>query len=396
MTERNTARAVAPPVCTAYTLACSLGMTAPEVLAALRQGQSRLGDPGLQLPFEARCGVLPAAMDPVALAVGDDCRQSRLAAHLAAQLSRPIAAAVDRWGADRVAVVVGTSTGGLRETEAVFGPCATGGQSAESFRLGRTHAMGLTAGIVAERCGLTGPRHVVSTACSSGAKALAAARRMIACGLADAVVAGGLDTLCQLTLRGFHGLGILSLTGCRPFARDRDGIGLGEGGALMLLEREGEGPARLIGVGESCDAHQMSAPQPEGRGAEAAMREAIDQGGIGAGDIALINAHGTGTVLNDASEASAIDRVFGDRVPVLSTKGSMGHLLGAAGAVEAALCVAALQQGWAPASHGCDPIDETLPVRVQRTVSELTGRHVLSNSLAFGGSNASVLWEGTS
>lgn len=380
------------PVCTGYAISCGLGMTTAEVLQGLRAGRSGLRRPQLQLPFDALCGELPEALPAADDAGGADARQTRLALHLAKQLEQVIAAAVERWGGDRVGLVIGTSTGGLLDTEWALTALASSGSLPEGYSLQHTHTMGAAASRVAARYHITGPCYVVSTACSSGAKALAAGRRLIAAGMLDAVVCGGLDTLCHLTLRGFHGLGILSPTGCRPFARDRDGIAIGEGGALLVLEREGDGPAVLLGVGESNDAHQMSAPQPEGLGAEAAMASALRQGGIEAADVALVNAHGTGTVLNDASEAAAIGRLLGDRVPVISTKGSMGHLLGAAGAVEAALCVATLQEGWAPASHGCEPVDEALAVNVQTREQPLSGPFVLSNSLAFGGSNASVLW----
>ena len=370
-------------------------MTTGEVLRAMRAGRSGLRRPDLELPFEALCGELPRALPADDVDAGHDARQTRLALHLARQLEPIIEAAVARWGGDRVGMVIGTSTGGLLDTERALSVQASSGSLPDGYSLERTHTMGAAAEFVAGRFGITGPRYVVSTACSSGAKALAAGRRLIRCGMLDAVVSGGLDTLCHLTLRGFHGLGILSLTGCRPFARDRDGIAIGEGGALLVLERDGDGPAVLLGVGESSDAHHMSAPQPEGLGAEAAMAAALADAGIEPGDVALVNAHGTGTVANDASEAAAINRLLGDEVPVISTKGYMGHLLGAAGAVEAALCVAALEHGWAPGSLGCNPVDPTLSVHVQARETALSGAFVLSNSLAFGGSNASILWGAT-
>lgn len=375
-------------VCTGYAITCAAGGDVDTVLATLRAGEHALGEMDAALPFGGLCGRVTAPLDR-ALDAPYDARQSRLAVHLAGQLADVVAAAVARWGAERVALVVGTSTGGVRETERAL--AGDGGLPA-GYSVAHTHGMGATVDVLAATLGVRGPRWVVSTACSSGAKALGAARRLLRASAVDAVVAGGIDSLCNLTLRGFHSLGILSPAGCRPFSAEREGIAIGEGGALLCLEREGEGEVALRGVGESSDAHHMSAPQPQGLGAEAAMASALAQAGIAPADVALVNAHGTGTKLNDAAESAAIARLLGERVPVTSTKGYMGHLLGAAGAVEAALCVAALERGWSPATLGCDPLDPALRLAVQRSETRVAGDFALSNSLAFGGSNASVLW----
>jgi len=240
--------------------------------------------------------------------------------------------------------------------------------------------------------GAGGPGYAVSTACSSSGKVLGSARRLLRAGLADAVLVGGADSLCRTTLCGFHSLEVLSKTPCRPFCAGRDGTTIGEGAAFLLLEREGDGPARLLGVGESCDAHHMSHPHPEGLGAEAAMAGALAQAGLAPHEVDHVNAHGTATQLNDAAESKAIFRLFGDRVPVASTKGYTGHLLGAAAATEAVFAVAAIEQGWIPASLGCDPQDPALAVSLCRERRERRCRAVLSNSFAFGGSNVAVLF----
>jgi 3-oxoacyl-[acyl-carrier-protein] synthase-1 len=216
------------------------------------------------------------------------------------------------------------------------------------------------------RLGVAGPAYTVSTACSSSTKTFAAARRLISSGLCDAVVTGGVDSRCRFAMNGFHALGALSEGRCRPLAEDRDGINLGEGVAIFAVERAELSPGKVVvkGVGESSDAYHATAPDPEGRGAEAAMRLALDDAGMQPGDVDYVNLHGTGTFANDAMELKAVERVFGS-VRYESTKNLTGHCLGAAGAVEAAICALRIENG--------------------------DVRAALSNSFAFGGSNASVV-----
>jgi 3-oxoacyl-[acyl-carrier-protein] synthase-1 len=233
---------------------------------------------------------------------------------------------------------------------------------------------------------------VVSTACSSSAKVFGTARRLLQAGMADAVLVGGADSLCLTTLRGFGSLQALSARPCRPFAAQRDGTSIGEGAAFMLLERQGDGPALLLGVGESSDAHHMSHPHPEGVGAQAAMVGALAMAGLDGSAVDYVNAHGTATPANDAVEARAIQRVVGTRVAVASTKGYTGHLLGAAGITEAVFAVMAIERSFVPESLGAAPLDPAVEVEVVRAVRRMPVRHVLSNSFAFGGSNASVVF----
>jgi 3-oxoacyl-[acyl-carrier-protein] synthase-1 len=205
---------------------------------------------------------------------------------------------------------------------------------------------------------------------------------------------GGADSLCQTTLRGFRALGLLSEEPTRPFSLERRGINIGEGAALALLERSGEGP-RLLGTGETSDAHHMSTPDPEGRGARLAMQAALADAGAGSADIDYVNAHGTGTALNDAMEAQAIRSVLGAAADpvVVSTKGYVGHTLGAAGATEAVFVLEALCGGWTPASAGATPVDPALGLDVATERRDLDLRLALSNSFAFGGSNVSLVFE---
>jgi 3-oxoacyl-[acyl-carrier-protein] synthase-1 len=232
---------------------------------------------------------------------------------------------------------------------------------------------------------------MISTACTSGAKPLGSAWRLITAGVLDAAIVGGVDTLCTMTLHGFESLQALDRGPCRPFHRDRLGISIGEGGALLLLERDGDGRVRLESVGETSDAYHISAPHPEGHGAEAAMRQALAFAGRRPDDVDHINAHGTGTKLNDTAEAKAIGRVFSRPIPVVSTKCYTGHTLAAAGAIESVFAAMAIEEGWIPPALQAEPLDPDVQLNVptQRTTGSF--KTVLSNSFAFGGNNVSVL-----
>ena len=242
--------------------------------------------------------------------------------------------------------------------------------------------------------GVGGPAWVVSTACSSSAKVFASARQLIADGLCDAVLVGGADAFTRVVLNGFYSLEAISPRLTRPLAADRDGINLGEGAAVFILRRRKaeSSDVSLLGVGESSDAHHLTAPDPEGRGAEAAMRGALADAHLAPETVDYINLHGTGTVYNDAMECAAVRRVFGDRVACSSAKPLIGHTLGAAGALETALCWIALRQGTGLPPHVVIPIDRELaPFPVPGIGNRCAVRIALSNSFAFGGSNASVL-----
>ena len=242
--------------------------------------------------------------------------------------------------------------------------------------------------------GVRGPAWVVSTACSSSAKVVASARRLLEWGLCDAVVVGGVDARTRTVAGGFHALEALSPSPTRPLAADRDGLNLGEGAAFFLLRRAaaGERGVALLGVGESSDAYHLTAPDPEGRGAEAAMRLALEDAGLVPEEIDYINLHGTGTTYNDAMECAAVRRVFGDGVACSSTKPMTGHCLGAAGAVEAALCWLALRRGRGMPPHVAGNADRAIaPFPLPPPGNDAPLRTALSNSFAFGGSNAALV-----
>jgi 3-oxoacyl-[acyl-carrier-protein] synthase-1 len=263
------------------------------------------------------------------------------------------------------------------------------------FDYRRTHNSFSVAEFALQLLGLEGPAVVVSSACSSSAKVFGSARRMIEAGLIDAALVGGVDSLCLTTLYGFHSLQLVSHLPCRPFDVARDGISIGEAAAFALLERVPDSldadAVMLLGIGESSDAYHMSSPHPEGRGAQAAMLQALETAALQATDIDYINLHGTGTPSNDNAEARAVAGVLGSEVPGSSTKGATGHALGAAGALEAVICAIALQQGFMPAGLNTTVVDPTLGVNYLLENRRGNIARVMSNSFGFGGSNCTLI-----
>lgn len=333
--------------------------------------------------------------DPSAWPLGLRSRNNRLLAKAVEQLRPAIDGALSRVGPRRVGCVLGTSTSGIGEAEAAVGQLRRQGVLAPGFHYAQQE-LGSPAAFITHATGLCGPTFVISTACSSSAKALASAARLLECGLADVVLAGGVDSLCAFTVAGFAALDSVSPERSNPLSRNRRGINIGEAAALFLVDRQG--PVRLAGWGESSDAHHMSAPEPSGRGARVAIEKALAKAQVGPGDVAYVNLHGTGTVQNDAMESRAVAEVLGLETPVSSTKPITGHTLGASGALEAALCF--LTQVENPAGllapHFWDGArDEALPaLRVVDPRSSLgqPPRVVLSNSFAFGGNNAALVF----
>ena len=324
--------------------------------------------------------------------------RSRNNALLAAALHeiRPaVDAAIARVGAARVAIVLGGSTSGVREGEAALRVRRSTGSWPEGYDF-RQQELASASAFLAWLLGTAGPAHVISTACSSGAKALASAARLLQAGLADVAIAGGVDTLCRFTLAGFRALESVSAQRCNPMSVNRDGINLGEGAALFLMSRE-VGPVRLAGWGETSDAHHISSPDPSARGAIDAIEQALTRAGVAAAQVDYVNLHGTATTQNDVMESLAITQTLGNEVPVSSTKPLTGHALGAAGAIEAAFCWFTLADnplGLLPPHWWDGEADPRLPELHLVSPGARLGRplrHVLSNSFGFGGSNASLL-----
>ncbi|QNP49323.1 beta-ketoacyl-ACP synthase [Diaphorobacter aerolatus] len=303
---------------------------------------------------------------------------------------------IARFGKNRVALIVGTSTGGLDEGAHAADVYRRTGQFPEGFDY-RMQELGDVAAFLARGIGIAGPAHSISTACSSGAKALASAARMLASGMVDAVVAGGVDALSAFTVAGFSALDAVSSERCNPLSANRHGINLGEAAAFFVMTRE-TGPVRLAGWGESQDAHHMSAPDPTGRGAISAMQQALDRARMTAAQVDYINLHGTATPHNDAMESLAVNTLFGDACAVSSTKPLTGHSLAAAGALEAAICWHVLYDnpdGKLPAHWWDGATDDTiarLQIAPPKAGLGRPAKAVLSNSFAFGGSNCALLF----
>lgn len=335
------------------------------------------------------------AIEPPAPLAAFACRNTRLAELALRQdgFEDAVAAAVARHGAARIAVVLGTSTSGIEETEQAWSRRGADG-ALPPYDFARTHDLHALPRYVRARLGLKGPCVSISTACTSGARAFLDAAMLIAAGLADAAVVGGADTLCRLTLHGFGSLELLAKGPTRPCAEDRDGISIGEAAAFALLERpepDDAGALGLLGAGASSDGHHMSSPHPEGHGAVAAMRAALDSAGIGPDAIDYVNMHGTGTRTNDAMEDRAIARIFGDAVPCSSTKGWTGHTLGASGALEAAIAAICVEDGLVPGCLGIAAPDPAFTARIAVANATAPVARVLSNSFGFGGSNCALV-----
>lgn len=327
-----------------------------------------------------------------------DCRNNRLA-DLALNNDNFLARvqdAVRLYGPDRVGLFLGTSTSGIRHTEVCYRNQFDQGlpELGPDLRFDTTHAYVSVAAFCRRRLNLTGPALVISTACSSGAKTFAAAHRALISGLCDAAIVGGVDTLCATTLMGFDALGLLSKTPCAPWSQGRTGISIGEGAAFALLtcnDPSSTGELALLGYGESCDAYHMTHPHPEGVGAVLAMRRALKSAGLGSEDIDYINLHGTGTPVNDATEDSAITQVFGDSVPVSSTKGWTGHTLGASGVVEAVLSLLCIEHSLMPGTLNTHTPDPALLAPLMLISKHHNLCRVVSNSFGFGGNNCSLV-----
>jgi len=382
-------------------LSCSLGADAAVVRERLLAAAptalpiSERFSPGRALPL-GLVAVEPADDALSLLPPRERSRTNALLAQALPALHAAVQRACDRYGPQRVAVVLGSSTAGVHEGEVAARHHAAHGTWPAGYHYG-VQEMASPARHAARTLGLRGPAYTISTACSSGAKALASAARLLRAGMADAVVCGGADALCGLTVAGFSALESVSTQPCNPLSLHRKGINLGEGAALFLLSRE-SGPVRLAGWGESSDAHHMSAPDPSGRGAIDAMRRALACAGVAPAVIDYVNLHGTGTIQNDAMESAAVSQLLGLQVPVSSTKPLTGHALAAAGALEAAFAWLTLVDNprHALPPHWWDGArDEALPTLHVVQPGECAARPprwILSNSFAFGGSNASLLF----
>ena len=372
----------------------ALGADVVSVRAGLRAGSTA----GMQLREDlimgrtVRAGTVDLELPHVAMGLAAyDSRNNRLLTAALAQIRPEVDAALARYGTARVGAVIGTSTSGIAEGEQAIMSLQHHGRFPDSYDYRQQEISGPSE-YLRRALGLKGPCWTVSTACTSSAKAFSSARRLLSFGVCDAVVVGGADSLCRLTPSGFGALESLSQGLCNPSSKNRDGINIGEGATLFLMTRE-PGAVALLGVGESSDAFHISGPDPEGRGAELALRQALVE--AGATRVDYLNLHGTGTLQNDLMEDAVVARVLGD-VPCSSTKPLVGHTLGAAGATEAAFCWMLLSDtdsGVLPPHVWDGVVDPALaPLNLcPAGYAPKSCKLVASNSFAFGGNNACLV-----
>lgn len=383
-----------------YTLSTCLGVgrTANwQAILEQRTGLSPCTFETVKLPtFIGEVAGVEAQKMPAQLA-HHHCRNNQLAILALQQdgFEQTVRDATQQYGAQRIGVFLGTSTAGILSTELAYrNRDAVTGALPSDFHYEQTHNTYSVGGFVRDYFELQGPAVVVSSACSSSTKVFGNAARMLACGLIDAAIVGGVDSLCLTTLYGFNSLELLSTERCQPFDAQRKGISIAEaaGFALLVRERPNRDKAlAVLGIGESSDAHHMSSPHPQGAGAQSAMQLALDMAKLSPHDIDYINLHGTATRSNDAAEGIAVSKLFGASIPCSSTKGHTGHALGAAGIVEAALSALAIENELIPGGVNTLELDASLEVNYQLSNLNKAPKLVLSNSFGFGGSNCSLV-----
>ncbi|CAK9891770.1 MULTISPECIES: beta-ketoacyl-[acyl-carrier-protein] synthase family protein [Pseudomonas] len=381
-------------------LVCALGRGQADVARKLFAGDCsgmRIEDgwvPQRSLPVAGVHGELP---EPQA----HHSRNNQLLLEACLQISAAIEAAIARFGRQRIGIVLGTSTSGIKEASDGIAHYLREQAFPASYDYAQQE-LSAPANFLADRLQLSGPAYVISTACTSSARALMSARRLLDLGVCDAVICGGVDSLCKLTLNGFSALEAVSAERCNPFSVNRNGINIGEAAALFLMTREAnhEGSSiALLGAGASSDAHHISAPEPSGKGALQAMRKALDNARLQPAQIDYLNLHGTATRHNDAMESLAVHELFGSQLACSSSKPMTGHTLGAAGALEAAFCWLSLcadnAQGRLPPHVWDGAADPQLPalnlVDASQRLPAQGPRRLMSNSFAFGGNNVSLI-----
>jgi 3-oxoacyl-[acyl-carrier-protein] synthase I len=378
---------------------CALGHSKSEILPKLLAGDRS----GLRATDEFSSGY-PVTVGRVTCELPEiperyavyACRNNRLLLAALSQIASTVEAMIKQFGGHRIGIVLGTSTSGVRNTELALAHAAETGQPPASFHY-KQQQIGAGADFLADYLGITGPVYTISTACSSSGKAFASARRLINLNLCDAVIVGGADSLCGLTVNGFAALESVSAGLCKPFGLHRDGINIGEAATLFVLSKL-PGPVCLRGIGATSDAYHFSAPDPEAGAVVEAMRSALADAGIAPAEVDYLNLHGTATPLNDAMEAKAVHQVFGAELAVSASKGMTGHTLGAAAALELGFCWLLLNSddswGTLIPHINDDETDDSLPALNLIAKGRKLGRPVAicqSNSFAFGGNNISIV-----
>jgi 3-oxoacyl-[acyl-carrier-protein] synthase I len=384
-------------------LNCALGQGKQAVATALfaGDGSGMQAQTGWVAERALTVGAVPGSLpDLPDLPSHPPSRNNQLLLAAALEIEPELRAAISRFGAERIAVVLGTSTSGIEEASQSIATYLKQGELPTHYHYAQQE-LAEPANFLSDWLGLSGPCFSISTACTSGARALLSAQRLLNLGVCDAVICGGVDSLCRLTLNGFSALEAVSAERCNPFSLNRHGINIGEAAALFLMTKEPlSGPSiTLLGGGASSDAHHISAPQPDGLGAQAAMAKALAAAGISADQVDYLNLHGTATTHNDAMESQAVQAVFPHGVPCSSSKPMVGHTLGAAGALEAAFCWLTLStynpEQLLPPHLWDGQADPALPtlnlVQPGTQLSSSRPRRLMSNSFAFGGNNISLL-----
>ena len=392
---------ISPLIITASSMVNSLGRGKKATLDALQQKRS-----GLQLATNLEFTTWLGQIDGVNEYPLEDtltmfnCRNNQLAKLTidTDQFREAVEKAKEKYGADRIGVFLGSSTSGSEETEKAYLKRNEKGELPKDYDFKHTDNFSSLLDYTQQSLGLTGVGHVISTACSSSAKVFAAAHRHIESGFCDAAIVGGVDTITKISTYGFNSLQLTSTEPCRPCDENRDGISIGEAGGYALLETadsvDSVSSVTFKGYGESSDAYHMSTPHPEGRGAAAAMQQALESAGLTANDISYVNMHGTATPSNDAAEDNAITSVFGSQTPCSSTKGWTGHTLGAAGITEALICSLVLENQFLPANLNLTTLDTSINshILLDNEKPKQLIKHVISNSFGFGGSNCSLIF----
>ena len=374
------------------------------VICALGRGQAEVSRrlfAGDCSGMRAESGWVPERVLPVGGVHGDlvtlpaelgqqSSRNNQLLLEAALQIEGEIRQAIHTYGASRVGIVLGTSTSGIDEASRSIAHYLREHQFPGDYDY-QQQELSAPANFLADWLQLSGPAYVISTACTSSARALMSAQRLLDLGVCDAVICGGVDSLCKLTLNGFSSLEAVSNERCNPFSANRNGINIGEAAVLFLMTQE-PAPIALLGSGASCDAHHISAPEPTGKGALQAMRKALASAKLQPGQIGYLNLHGTATQHNDAMESLAVASLFPHGVACSSTKPMSGHTLGAAGALEAAFCWLSLVHHRVPPHVWDGQADPTLPaLHWAHAADALEKRCLMSNSFAFGGNNVSLI-----
>lgn len=378
-----------------FALSCALGNSLADIWSQASAGSTDGMLLDRDILFEGSTYLGHAHFSKTSLNPFFECRVNQFLASVALQLNQVLLQSYIDQASERVGVIVGTSTSGVDELEVALSEFDQTGKWSEQYQV-HHQRMANVSDFLADFLGVKGPVMSVSTACSSSAKAILSAQRWLTQGICDAVVVGGVDVLCQLTVNGFNALGALSSEKTLPFSVNRQGINIGEAAALFLLTND-DAELNLLGGAETSDAHHISAPDPNGQGAIDAMNGALDASGLQANQIDYVNLHGTGTPQNDAMESKAVTAVFGDQVWCSSTKSMTGHTLGAAGALELGLCALSMsdhnnQGQYLPHVYDGDYDQSIAPLNLVSLENNLgKPKYALSNSFAFGGSNASLI-----